>query len=274
VLIGYQHLYQPQTRRLKAALLGGAIGRIDRASVLACWPRADSYYARNDWAGALKRGGRWVLDSPANNALAHMLNLSLFLLGDTPDTPADIERVEAELYRANPIENYDTCALRATLAGRKRLTIFMTHACAQRDGPHITIDGDAGGATWSSEHGMTIGDEAFAVNFGERRSMLKAWRSVLEGEALPGDVGHLATPAAVRAQTVLVNAASAGTVVHDFDADAVAVEEGVKHVPGIEAELEACHREGRLPSERGATWARPAGTIEVGPAFAFTGIPG
>ena len=41
----------------------------------------------------------------------------LYVLGKTPDTSAQPHSVTAELYRANPIENYDTAAIRCTTAG-------------------------------------------------------------------------------------------------------------------------------------------------------------
>jgi hypothetical protein len=55
------------------------------------------------------------MDSPASNALAHFLHLSLFFLGAGFHESAQPTSVSAELYRANRIENYDTCNLQFTV---------------------------------------------------------------------------------------------------------------------------------------------------------------
>ncbi len=117
VAIGFQDLYDPATHAIKRRLLDGAIGQPRAATLLACWPRDSSYYGRNAWAGAFRRDGIWVMDSPLSNAISHYANLALFWLGDAPAATAVPLAVDAELYRANPIENYDTCALRVHLAG-------------------------------------------------------------------------------------------------------------------------------------------------------------
>src|SRR5205809_320962 len=80
------------------------------------------------------------MDSPATNALAHFINLAMFLLGDSVSTSASATHVAAELYRANRIENFDTCSLRLTLAGDVPLYIAYTHACATSVDPIVTIE--------------------------------------------------------------------------------------------------------------------------------------
>ena len=274
VLVGYQHLYDPSVRRLKRLLLDGAIGEVRSATVTACWPRDDAYYGRNDWAGALRRGGRWVLDSPANNALAHMVNLALFLLGDAPDLPADVARVEAELCRARPIENFDTCGIRATTRGGRTALVLLTHACREMSGPTIDIAGDGGAVRWDKGGTIEIdgrgGRRDLTFDFGGRRAMLAAWRAVLEGREIGDDLGHLATPAAVRAQTVLVNAAAQATAARDVAGEFVEVAGGFRAVRGIEADFQRCRREGRLPNELALPWASPGGSIDVPPDYQFS----
>src|SRR5665213_934650 len=112
--VGFQNLFDPAVWAVKKRLLDGAIGQVRSASVLACWPRSQAYFNRAPWAGKLQHNGVWVLDSPANNAMAHFLNLALFLLGSTQVDSANPITVEAELYRANSIENYDTCSVSYT----------------------------------------------------------------------------------------------------------------------------------------------------------------
>lgn len=140
VLIGFQDIYQPAVAALKQRVLGGEFGKPLSATVIGCWPRSERYFGRNDWAGRFKRDGRWVMDSPATNALAHFINLAMFLLGATPDSSASATHVAAELYRANEIENFDTCSLRLTLADNVPLYVAYTHACAHSADPIIAIE--------------------------------------------------------------------------------------------------------------------------------------
>jgi len=47
---------------------------------LCFWQRDENYYRRSGWAGKIKdKKGNWILDSPANNAMAHFLRRFLAL---------------------------------------------------------------------------------------------------------------------------------------------------------------------------------------------------
>ena len=121
LVIGYQWAFAPGVRRLKADAVAGRFGCPVRFRTRVYWPRDEAYYARNAWAGRLTAAdGRAVLDSPVSNACAHFVQHLLDLAGPAPaavDWPAT---VTAELYRAHPIENYDTAVVRATTPRRRR----------------------------------------------------------------------------------------------------------------------------------------------------------
>src|SRR5207248_1885474 len=139
---GYQDIYLPITMQLKRAILDGRLGKVQSGAVHMGWPRGKRYYDRATWAGKFKRGDVWVMDSPANNAMAHYINLPLFLMGPSPLESAQPVAVEAELYRANPtIENFDTISMRVHLEGGATLLVNQTHACIGGSGP-ITIRGE------------------------------------------------------------------------------------------------------------------------------------
>jgi len=113
VAVGFQWSFSAAIQKLKQAVLAGELGRPIRLKTKVLWPRHRSYYLRNDWAGRIKtEGGEWVLDSPAHNAAAHYLHNMFYLLGDAIPTSAWPEQVQCERWRANPIENFDTAALR------------------------------------------------------------------------------------------------------------------------------------------------------------------
>ncbi len=136
VAIGYQWSYCSATQRLKADILAGCLGRPVQFKTMALWPRNDTYYARNNWAGALKNSdGAWVLDSPANNACAHYLHNMLYLAGPAPDLSARPVRMQAELYRANPISSFDTAAFRVGTKDGPEMLFYTTHASSRTLGP-------------------------------------------------------------------------------------------------------------------------------------------
>jgi predicted dehydrogenase len=282
VCIGYQHMYQPSTRLLKQALVGGRIGKVESAKVLACWPRDSIYYGRNDWAGAVKRHGTFVLDSPANNALAHVVNVALFFLGQEAETPADVQRVEAELVRVNEIENFDTCGLRILAGGDRRLLVLLTHACGESVRPQIHLQGSRGKATWDADGTLTLGgpvrddEKSLRVSFGDRTPMLRGWRQVLRGEAALSTDGPLATPQRCRPQTLVVNAASQAAAVRTIEPPLMQTHElgdGVtrRQIVGIEADFQRCFNGDLLPSEAGLDWAAPGGAVEVDAGWTFSG---
>ena len=126
VAIGYQHTYARTTWEIKQRLLDGLIGKIERIDSLCLWPRGRSYYARNNWSGRLYVDDSWVLDSPLHNAISHVVNLILFLAGPTLEKRADPVGVKAELYRAKPIQSYDTVRTEATLDTGARAAVVLS----------------------------------------------------------------------------------------------------------------------------------------------------
>ena len=99
-----------------------------------------SYYNRNDWAGRIKSdSGEWVLDSPANNAMAHYLHNALYVLGETPTTSARPISVQAELYRANPIENYDAAVLRVMTDKNVEVLFYGAHTVPDEAHPTFCL---------------------------------------------------------------------------------------------------------------------------------------
>lgn len=151
VRIGFQEVYLPTTRALKTLLLSGELGAVRSLSVRACWPRPTSYFARNAWAGRREVEGRPVYDSPLSNALAHFVNLPLFLAGEELEVSARVDDLDARLYRAADIENFDTVTLRATLDTGVDFRVWLTHASATTVQPVIVIECERGRITRDSD---------------------------------------------------------------------------------------------------------------------------
>ena len=140
--IGYQWSYSEGILALKRDIQAGRFGAPVRLKAICLWPRPRSYYRRNAWAGKLRdeATGRWILDSPLNNALAHFLHNLLYLLGPTTESSAALARVTAEACRANPIESYDTAACRACTPDGVELLFYGSHASRDSWGPRFDLE--------------------------------------------------------------------------------------------------------------------------------------
>ncbi|USN98631.1 MAG: Gfo/Idh/MocA family oxidoreductase [Phycisphaeraceae bacterium] len=157
VCIGFQDVYSPTTARLKEQLLSGALGAPTAASVSGAWPRAANYFTRNAAAGWLEVDGVPVRDSPLANAMAHFVNLALFLLGVEPNSAAMPVAVSAQCARAHDIESFDTCSIRATLEQPALdLVVNLSHATSEPIEPTVEIDTDRGSLRWCYGGGSTF----------------------------------------------------------------------------------------------------------------------
>lgn len=268
-LIGFQDVYDPVMLQVKQALLDSHIGKLRHATFRACWPRDSVYFSRNSWVGRFKRDGVWVMDSPAANALSHFIHLALYLLGPTLETSAVPQRVEAELYRANDIENYDTCAIRV---GLEHLTAMfcMTHASAVNVDPMIVLRGEHGmiEVTYSQAFLRNRGGTQTIPRASDARSyMVAAFADVIRGRTPRTAVGTLEM---ARAHLVVVNGASEASVIHDVTDQFVethASREGaatLRCIPGIDTFFRKCAHDNVMPHESGkVAWTRPAGSFDV-----------
>lgn len=134
--IGFQWSFSHAVQSLKRDIMEGVLGRPIRMKSLVFFPRPITYFSRNDWAGRKHSlDGRGVFDSPVNNAAAHYLHNMFYLLGGTRETSEEPATVQAELYRANAVENYDTAAIRAITENGVEVLFYTSHAVGERRGP-------------------------------------------------------------------------------------------------------------------------------------------
>lgn len=160
VAVGFQDIYQPENEALKTSLLAGEIGRLREIRVLAARARPLSYYRRNSWAGRVTSNGTPVHDSPVNNAFAHFVNLALFFAGDTLTRAARVRHVQADLFRAQPIENFDTAVLHAQTDTGVEIKCYATHSCATELTQQILLVGEDGTAVWTNNEAVEIATRA------------------------------------------------------------------------------------------------------------------
>ena len=247
VAIGFQDVYDAVTLPAKRAVLDGQIGTLRAATLHGCWPRTSTYFRRSAWAGTIERNGTWVLDSPMNNAMAHFVNIGLFLMGPTPDTSAQPLALDAELYRSANIQNYDTCSVRVELdrgnAGDGSpvdYLISLTHAAQSNVQPTLALHGDRGTLHWSL-NGVRItsptGDTEVQIDaqWNKHQSMLCRFARLVRGVDDPDTA--LATLEVARAHSLIVSAASQAAPIVDVPADAIETIEKdgseIRSLPGI-----------------------------------------
>lgn len=151
VAVGYQDMFGKDVQVIKKALLENRVGAVRSIRGMGTWPRLDSYYARNAWAGRIKSNGRYVLDSPFNNALSHFLNMMLFFAGGDERSAANPERVRAELFRAHDIESCDTACLQIETREGPGLYFLVTHCSEKPFGPLIQVRGEKGTLEWTRD---------------------------------------------------------------------------------------------------------------------------
>ena len=270
LIIGYQHLYSRSIQTIRTRLLEGRLGRIRSVRLKAGWPRPDSYYGRNTWAGRLKTGDLWVLDSPINNALAHYVNNALYLCGPSRKESCSLRSVQAELYRSrDDIESLDTACLRATTSGGIPITIVMSHATRELFGPQMDIYCENGAISWS-RHGTAITCAGSTEEFPESdNTYLRTLPFKNAVEVVRGQAEVLSTPEIARVQTLCINGAhescaDIATLPQDT-VEAVRSPSGDRFLVfnGLDDLIHRSAEEEKLFSELGVAWAQPTQPVNL-----------
>lgn len=282
VTVGYTTIYDPATLTVKRRLLAGELGALRKVTMLGCWPRTSHYYNRSEWVGRIRRNGQWVLDSPANNAMSHYLNLVFFLLGEQEDSSIAPTRVEAELYRANEIENYDTCSLgfEVDRADSPRVLMMFTHVCAEQAPTTLIIEGERGRMIWTRDVGVrfeVVGrPPKFVPVHDARCQAARRFAKLVRGVPDP-DIA-VSTLETARMQTLAVNGASEAAAVHAIPADRFQVQtldDGatLRVVSGIAQVFERALARGLMLHQSGEVdWSVPAGSLDLRGYDRFTDV--
>lgn len=264
VVVGFQDLYDPAVHDIKQRMLSGQIGRIRQIRVKGQWPRSTSYYGRNNWAGRLRVDNAWVFDSPINNAFAHFLMLALFWSGKTAESTGEIATIEAELYRANPIESFDTASLRLRTSTDVEILVYVTHAGKEEHPPEVSVQGETGTVTWSYERSCVVEQKGKPVEIMKVPEQLDVRLRVLDATLtrLETGEGFVVTPSIAREHTRIINALHEFFPILSIPAShlgSLCGKDGeTRRIPDIDILIERAAAEGHLFSEAGAPWAIPS----------------
>lgn len=156
--VDFQYTHSPTTAWMHARLAEGRLGAMREARCVVGWPRPASYYARNAWAGRMAHNGYWVLDGPATNAMAHHLTNMLYLAAAQSQGPPVIATVRAELYRAKPIECYDSSCIELVLRDGVRLRHLASHSIERQLEARMVIVCERGRIVWDGAADSAIAE--------------------------------------------------------------------------------------------------------------------
>jgi hypothetical protein len=216
------------------------------------------------------------------NAMAHPLQYMFYILGAEVPLAEEPATVTAELYRANPITNHDTAAIRCRTRSGASILFYASHAVDIKEpGPLV----------FTFEKGLVRSEGAPPSTPGEGDPSLKPRGLVgtlhdgttrdygeMDGRVHPKLIAALeavrtGSPVvcgieASRPHIACINAAQdSRPEIVEFPKSMVRVmgEPGhrVNYVPGLADVLKTCCEKNLLPSELGVEWARPGREIDV-----------
>lgn len=257
VIVGFQDLMLDSTLEAKKELMQGAIGRIRSIRVMACWPRSVEYYTRNNWAGRIRSEAGWVHDSPVNNALSHYLMMALFFV--TPDlwSVAPVRQVEADLYRAQAIENFDTASLRMTTVSGVSIHFTVTHSNLETLDPVMEIRGEKGAVLWETNRRFLFSPVEIEIAYptakaAREEAMRNAIGAISRGEEFGCSLG-MAKQLAQIVET-LHKQARISTVSPDHLIERYCGGSKQVAIKNIERDVRECFSHGKLFSEMNLSW--------------------
>lgn len=262
LILGYQDIYTESTHAIKELLHRGGIGTVKAVSVVCLWPRGDDYFARNSWAGRLRIGNAWVLDSPVNNAMGHFVNLPLFWLGDSPMESAEVVQLTGSLQRTREVESFDTAALHMETTAGIPVYFHGSHSCESPFGPEIRIVGSGGEIHWVGDQHYTIKTDRgietvpiISTPDARRLLMRKTAGWLLKKSVI------VSTLEQGMQQTRVVHLLHSGLKIETVADEHIGLTEGQRVLHGLDVIFKDCFHAPRLLSPKDAPWATPSQSV-------------
>ncbi|MDX8044543.1 Gfo/Idh/MocA family oxidoreductase [Gracilibacillus sp. S3-1-1] len=268
--IGFNWSFTDSVQALKKDILSGTFGRPLRMKSLVLWPRNADYFNRSSWAGKkYSPDGQMIFDSVANNATAHFLHHLLYLCGDSIETSTEIDQIAAELYRANPIETFDTCAIHLHTKNDVEMIYLASHAVENEHRPKYTLEFEEATITYHPE--------------ANNSDIVAKWHDGREKRYEDPEKNHLAklgvTIQAIhdQKQSILCGPEAASAHVHAI----YGIHQSVPNAPtfpkrwlhydeerqlttvhGLEETLTECYQQFCLPNDLGVEWSESGKIIK------------
>ncbi len=271
--VGYQWSYNQKILHLRRDIAAGRFGAPRRLRTMVLWPRGLDYYARSSWAGKLRTAdGRPIMDSPVNNATAHYLHNMFFVLGAGAVPGFRVAQVQAELYRANAIESFDTGCLRCRTGAGTEILFIASHSLTTLEGPVFEYQFAEASVTF--RRGETIvarrPDGSLIEDYGNPDVLAgksKLWQTV-EDITTGNPPSCSLEAAAVHTRCVAAMHAACPDIRRMPENLVSTVEPNpgkpLVNVAGLDEVLRRCYTEWKLPAELGGvSWAVPGGNLEL-----------
>lgn len=266
--IGFNWSFTAPILELKKDIQNGLYGKPKQLKTLVLWPRDEAYFSRSSWSGKLMaQDGRQIRDSVANNAAAHFIHNMLFVLGHKLQETVRVKRLEAELYRANDIETFDTCAIRLQTESECDLLFYGSHATGTEHGPQFLYTFEKGYIVYDCNLDRGIitayredGEEKIYGNpqANHLDKLDYCIAALRDGRDIPCTyetaLGHAAVIEALH---------NGISTVQSFPGEAIKQTGNLLTVIDLEQTMNACFMSGKLPYELQIPWSKPAKRADV-----------
>jgi predicted dehydrogenase len=253
--VGFQAHGSGAALALASIVADGTLGEIRGIGVTGTWVRTRSYWERARWAGRRTLDGVAVVDGAVTNPFAHAVATALLV--DGSGRADQVESVETELFRANPIEADDTSAVRIRTTRGTTVVAAFTLCAAENTQPRVIVHGSTGQAVLrytSDELEIVTAGGTTATQYG-RDDLLE---NLLDHRLDPA-VPLLAPLAATGAFTRVLDAVRSAPPPREIASELVrwdgAGPDAHPVVPGIEKWIDQAAEQLALFSELGAPWA-------------------
>lgn len=262
--VGFQWSFAQSMLQAKQDILQKRYGKPLSLKVYISWQRFDDYYQNSTWKGRITdRHGNRINDSVVTNATAHYLHNMFFLMGNALDESEMPVAVKGSVYRAKPIESFDTCFLKGSFQNGATFLFLSTHSGNQNTNPIVEYTFEKGSIRIDTNtdspvvRGLVDGEEISYGTISTRESdsdKVKAFlKSIREGTALTCPID------AVLPHQAVCNAIFEQLPILEFPPSLVYREEERKGwlVNDLCKDLERCFETLQTPEEAGCHWAKP-----------------
>jgi len=261
VMIGYQWSYSKAIQELKKDIISGQFGKPLRAKSLCFWPRNKTYYERNKWAGKKRdQEGRWILDSPLGNAMAHFIHNIFYLLGQERYLSAQPDNIQGECYRVYPIKNYDTGVFRAFTSQGVEVLFYGSHVTEREKGPMFKLEFENANITFGDGQDQinAIDNNGIQKNYGSPEDDDQFFKLHEAISAVQEEKPIVCGPEASTAQVLCINGLQDSTEkIIPLPSTRIRSDNNNERLwfDGLDEELYDCYRKNILPSESNLPWA-------------------
>ncbi len=243
--IGYQWSFSDAIQRLKKDILDGLLGKPLCLKTFISWPRNKAYYGRTTgWGGKKYYRGKPIYDSILSNACAHYMHNMLFVLGNAMNESAEPVRAEAVLMRANDIENFDTCTVKAYTASGTPMLFVASHAADKVNEPEFEYRFENGTVRYSRQFKNIKAEftDGTVKNYGNpfEREIKKLYDCI---ECSKTGVSPICTAKTAKMHTKLVEFIAENFDIKPFTPDRIMLDESENrlYVPGLYEELKKAY---------------------------------